>query len=161
MSLFNRRTLLMIPLALAACGFEPVYAPGGSAHALRDKVVVDAPDDLDHYLVVQNLETSLGRSIDPEYRLSVQIALGSQGQAVTAEGATTRYSLLGVAKYTLRKIDTQDIVASGEVQNFAGYSATGSTVETLATERDARRRLMHILADQITAQLYSTVDVPT
>lgn len=160
MSLLNRRTLLMIPLALVACGFEPVYAPGGSAHTLRDKVRVQAPDDLDSYLIVQNLETSLGRSTLPEYELAVIIDLGSQGQAITEEGSTTRYSLLGVAKYTLRKLETDNIVASGEVQNFTGYSATGSTVETLATERDARRRLMQILADQITAQLYATVDIP-
>ena len=51
------------------------------------------------------------------------------------------------------------IVASGNVQNFTGYSATGSTVETLAGERDAQRRLMTILADQITIELLTTVNL--
>lgn len=155
MSLFDRRTFFLMPLALAACGFEPVYAPGGAADELRNKVLIDTPNTQDSYRVVRNLETSLGRSSNPVYQLSVKINVGSQGQAITEEGSTTRYSLLGVAQYTLRKMDTEDIIASGEVQNFTGYSAVGSTVEALAAERDARERLMQILADQITTQLYA------
>ena len=62
--------------------------------------------------------------------------------------------------YVLQNITTQAIVASGSVDNFTGYSATGSTVETLAAERDARERLMVILADLVTAQLYATADLP-
>ncbi|MFT7592905.1 MAG: LPS-assembly lipoprotein [Paracoccaceae bacterium] len=160
MSLFNRRTLLFLPFALAACGFTPVYAPGGTAHALRNKVEVAEPDSVDSYLLVQNLEERLGRATQPVYSLSLVLTTRTQGQAITASNETTRYSMLGDVAYTLRQNDTQDIVASGSVDNFTGYSATGSTVETLASERDARERLMVILADQITTQLYVTVDLP-
>jgi LPS-assembly lipoprotein len=44
-------------------------------------------------------------------------------------------------------------VTSGSVDNFTGYSATGTTVATLAAERDAQERLMTILADQIVTRL--------
>jgi len=160
MSLFSRRFLLFLPLALMACGFTPVYGPGGTASALRGKVEVAAPESVDSYLLVQNLEERLGRPSQLTYKLSLTLATGAQGQAVTASNETTRYSIVGKVDYILTEISSDDIVASGSVDNFTGYSATGSTVETLASERDARARLMVILADQITTQLYATADLP-
>jgi len=158
--LFNRRSLLILPLVLTACGFTPVYAPGEVGAGLRGKVEVAEPDTVDTYLLVQNLEERLGRATQPVYSLSLVLVTATQGLAITANNETTRYSLIGDVAYSLRKIDSQDIIASGNVNNFTGYSATGSTVETLASERDARERLMVILADQLTTQLYATVDLP-
>lgn len=166
MSSFNRRSLLLLPLALvslqAACGFEPVYAPGGSGSALYGKVAVSAPDDVESYWLVQNLEERLGRSAtsSSNYSLEVKVATEEQGQAITESNEITRYSIIGTAIFKLVQKDTGQVLASGEVDNFTGYSATGSTVDTLASERDARRRLMTILADQIVTQLYSTTDLP-
>ena len=159
MSSFDRRFLLMLPLALAACGFTPVYAPGGAGAELHGKVAVAAPETVDGYLLVQNLEERLGRPSQPNYALSLSLATASQGQAVTASNETTRYTLVGQARYELKEIGTNRVAASGMVENFTGYSATGSTVETLAAERDARERLMVILADQLTAQLYSNANL--
>lgn len=163
--LFKLKTLLLIPLALislmiSACGFEPVYGTGGTGSALRGKVEVLAPDTIDTYLLVQNLEQRLGRSSNAEYDLNVTLDTEFQGQAITASNETTRYSIVGQVDYTLMSVETGDIVASGNVRNFTGYSATGSTVDTLASERDARKRLMMILADQLTTQLYATVELP-
>ena len=57
------------------------------------------------------------------------------------------------------ELERQLKAAKGEVENFTAYSTTGSTVETLAAERDARERLMMILASQITARLYAQADL--
>jgi len=160
MSLFNRRALLFLPAAVAACGFTPVYGPEGTATALRRRVLIDEPDDKDSFLLVRDLEQHLGRAQMPVYRLSYVLVTDTQGQAVTSSGDTTRFSIVGSVSYILRRIDSDAIVASGDVDNFTGYSATGSTVETLASERDAYARLMSILADQIATRLYSTVQIP-
>ena len=157
---FNHQAFLILPLILAACGFTPVYGPGGTASSLRDKVEVAAPESADSYLLVQNLEERLGRPGVPVYSLSLALATTAQGQAITASNETTRCSLVGKVDYVLREKGSAAVVASGSVDNFTGYSATGSTVETLAAERDARARLMNILADQITTQLYTTADLP-
>ena len=159
---FNRRTLLMVPLALAACGFQPVYGPGGAGDVLRGRVEVSAPDDVESYWLVQNLEQSLGRTAaaGTDYLLDVKVRTASQGQAITASNDTTRYSIVGTAAYTLTDKESGAVMASGEVRNFTGYSATGSTVDTLAGERDARQRLMVILSDQLVTQLYATLDQP-
>lgn len=160
MSSFDRRSFLILPLALAACGFTPVYGPGGAGTALRGRVRVQAPDSPDSYLLVRTLEDRLGRAAGtPAYELSYTLTTETEGQAVTASNETTRYSLVGRVDYTLTSVATGTIAASGQVENFTGYSATGSTVETLAGERDASERLMTILADQVVTRLYATPDL--
>lgn len=167
MSLLNRRTLLVMlaPLALAACGFTPVHTSGGTGDALYGQITVQAPKDVqsssevDSYLLVQNLEHRLGRAGAGAYQLDLTLSTRDDGQAITEDSQITRYALLGRASYTLTRKSDGKVVASGDEEAFTGYSATGSTVETLASERDAHQRLMVILADQINARLLTTVDL--
>ena len=173
MSLHDLRQTLLLPLAvvfgLSACGFTPVHAPGGTGDALYGKVRVQSPEeiradsDVDAYHLVRNLEDHLGRgesgAMGDGYRLDLTLSTRSEGQAITADNATTRYSIVGTAGYVLARQSDGGIVASGQETAFTGYSATGSTVETLAGERDAHERLMQILADQITARLVTTANL--
>lgn len=160
MSSFDRRTLLMmLPAALAACGFTPAYGPGGRGTALQGRIEVAAPENENAFVLVRELERRLGRATRPEYRLTYEISTDTQGQAVTASNETTRYSVVGRVSYALTRTADGKVVAKGTEQNFTGYSATGSTVETLAGENDAQERLMAILADQIHASLLSTADL--
>lgn len=163
MSSYDRRKFLLMPLALAACGFEPVYAPGGSGSELFGRVAVSAPNTVDSFLLVQNLEQQLGRSASSgsEYKLDVQVSTVIRGAAITTTNETNRYSIDGQAQYALRSNETGQIVASGTVTDFVGYSAAGSTVSTLADERDAKERLMVILSGQIVNRLYATPDLAT
>ncbi|WP_171205274.1 LPS assembly lipoprotein LptE [Ruegeria sp. HKCCA0235A] len=158
---FDRRTFLLMPLALAACGFEPVYAPGGSGSALYGRVEVSAPNTVESYLLVQNLEQQLGRSAGSgnDYKLDVQVSTVTRGAAITTTNETQRYTIDGRAQYNLRSNATGQIIASGSVADFVSYSAAGSTVSTLADERDAKRRLMMILSGQIMNRLYATPDL--
>ncbi|MEX0277525.1 MAG: LPS assembly lipoprotein LptE [Ruegeria sp.] len=166
MSLFDRRKLLMLPLAtflVAACGFEPVYAPGGSGSALFGKVAVSAPNDVDSYLLVQNLEQRLGRSAgqSDDYSLNVQVSTVTQAAAITTTNETNRLTINGQATYSLTSKATGQVVSSGTATDFVAYSAAGSTVSTLASERAAKERLMIILSDQIINRIYATTDPAT
>ena len=149
----------------AACGFTPVYAPGGTGAELFGKIEVQPPEQIegasgaDAYFLVQNLEQRLGRGSNAAYRLDLTLKTDEEGQAITADGDITRYSVIGTAGFALTKLSDGNVASSGTVRNFTGYSATGSTVETLAGERDAHERLMVILADHITAQLLATADL--
>lgn len=142
---------LLIPLALAACGFEPVNTGAGAA--LRGQVLVEAPETRADFLLVQRLEERLGRGGVNVYALDHTIKLSTQGLAIDPEGDVRRFNLLGQVDWVLRDLSTGDIQASGVVENFTGYSATGTTVATLTAERDATERLMTILADQIVQRL--------
>lgn len=164
-----KRPLLILTLATAlvasACGFTPVYAPGGSGNALYGQIEIPVPDQADAtgdsnaYFLVRDLEQRLGRTNSGNYQLNLTLSTRTEGQAITADNSITRYSILGAAGYSLTRLSDGMVISSGTESNFTGYSATGSTVETLAGERDAFERLMAILADQITARLLATADV--
>ncbi len=166
MSLLNRRNTLLAACAFGAfgCGFTPVYAPGQNGAALYGEVAIVAPQDISTrdtvaaYELVRTLEERLGRG-GSTYHLDLTLSQRREGQAITAENEITRFSIEATAGYTLTRSSDGMVVSSGTVRNFTGYSATGSTVETLAGERDAERRLMVILADQINIRLLSS-DLP-
>lgn len=159
MSSFDRRTLLILPFALAACGFTPVYAPGGTAAALRGQVSVQDPTNREGFLLVQELENRLGRG-SGKYGLAFDLRITEDGLGITRTGDITRFNLVGEVDYTLFDFATETVIFQGRTSNFTGYSATGDTVEALAAERDARARLARILADQITTELYAQVTLP-
>jgi LPS-assembly lipoprotein len=153
MSSPDRRWVLGALLALGACGFEPAHAPGGSAAALQNRVRVAEPRNVDTYLLVQNLEQRLGRAPNPDYDLAYTLAISSQGQAITQTGTIRRYDVAGRLTYRMTIAGEKIQVATGQVINFTSYSASGSTTDTISAERDARRRLMVILADDLVADL--------
>lgn len=153
MSSCNRRLFLFSPLALAACGFTPAYAPGGAATILTNTVRAADPTDRNGFDFVERIEERIGRPQDHRYELAYRIQTEAIGVGLTADNKITRYNLKGVIDYTLTERATGTRVTGGRVQSFTAYSATGSTVAGLAAEEDAGLRLMRILADQIVARL--------
>ncbi|MBW4706566.1 hypothetical protein KX928_02085 [Roseobacter sp. YSTF-M11] len=155
MSLFKRIPSLLLLVSLSACGFTPVYGTGGSGTKLQNNVEVSEPDTLNGFLLTQRIEERLGRSADPAYQLNVAVRTNQENLAVDSEGNITRYNLLGYAEFALLDTTAGGVIVSGSVDNFTGYSAAGTTVATQAAERDAQRRLMVLLADQITTRVLS------
>jgi LPS-assembly lipoprotein len=151
--LVSRRFAILAPLALAACGFTPAYAPGGPATSLLGAVWVQDPTDKNGFDLVERLEERLGRPEAIRYDLGFTITTETVGVGITTENEISRFNVKGVVDYTLTERATGARVAGGRVQNFTAYSATGSTVAGLAAEEDASTRLMRILADQIVARL--------
>ena len=158
MSLFDRRSFLLMPLALtlAACGFTPVYAPGQTGSSLYGAVEFRAPKDETSYRFGRNMEERLGRTSSGTYRLDYELKLDEEGQAITPTGEITRFSIEGVVAYKLIRLSDEAVVTKGSSKNFTGYSAEGSTVDVLVGEQDAVERLMVILADQVTADLLAS-----
>lgn len=155
MWLHRRQTLIALSalFAGAACGFTPVYGPNGDASVLQDNLRVTTPARREGFLIAQRLEDRFGRNTSGRYLLSVTPRVDRAGLATSVEGTTNRFQLTGQADYRLRDLETDTVVRTGGVTDFTGFSATGSTVATLAAERDATARLMVILADQIVDRL--------
>lgn len=170
MSLLKQPLLILClatSLVASACGFAPIYAPGGTGAALYGQITIQAPEqvtssgDSNAYFLVRDLEERLGRNGSGDYALDLTLTTREEGQAITADNDITRYSIIAQVGYSLTRLSDGVIVSSGTETNFTGYSATGSTVETLAGERDAYERLMLILADQITSRILTTADLTT
>lgn len=147
---------LALTLTFAACGFEPVYGPGGTGTKLQNRVLVDTPIDREGFLLVRQLEERLGRAGDPAYRLAIELTVREEDRAIDPDGDIRRFHVIGEAEYALSDAETGAVLLSDDVGNFVGYSATGTTVATLAAQRDATERLMTILADEIVLQLQAS-----
>jgi LPS-assembly lipoprotein len=90
-----------MPLALAACGFAPAYAPGGGADRLVGTVWVQDPSDKNGFDLVERLEERLGRPRDIRYDLAYTITTEAVGVGITTDNKITRFNLKGVIDYTL------------------------------------------------------------
>ena len=159
MSLSDRRLFLTSLLAVAglgACGFTPVYGPGGIAEGLQGAVRVDAPDNRDAYELVKRLEERLGQPTTGGYFLEYQITTRTENSGVTAAGEISRIRVFGSVDFTLTRTSGGDVLQSGSVTTFTSYSNQGSTVSIASVERDAYRRLMVALADLLTTRLIAT-----
>ncbi len=155
--MWSRRAALAAGLALAACGFQPVYGPGGAGTRLQGQVRVADPGTADDYAFLRHLTERLGPEQAVRYELGYRLQIATVGQAITPDEVTTRYSLNGTAAYTLTDAATGAVVAQGEVSNFSSYSAEGTVIATNAAEQDARGRLAVMLADQVVTRLLATV----
>ena len=155
MLFYNRRRfgVVLAAAALAGCGFTPVYGPDGTGGALLGQLSLDPPQDRNDYLLQRRIEERLGQATAGAWRLSTQIKTEDIGLGFTTDGDITRYNINGTTDYTLRRTGSSEIFRQGKIQHFTSYSATGTTVATLAAKRDAEVRLMTILADQIIDQL--------
>lgn len=154
--LWSRRALFALPLVLAGCGFTPVYGPGSAAPGFLSAIEVQEQTSREGFLLVQRLEERLGRPAVPQYRLLLELTVGEAGLAVTPEGETERFQLIGSVVYRLQSVETGAIVSSRGLNDFTGYSSSGSTIATLAAREDATERLMVILADEIVVLLQTT-----
>ena len=153
MSSFNRRTLLTLPLALAACGFTPAYGPAGTAQGLQGRIRAADPSDKNGFDFVTAIEARFGRSKDPRYALAYTITTEAVGVGFATDTTITRYNLKGRVDWSLTDTESDTRIAGGTAENFTSWSATSATVAAVAAEQDAAKRLMVILADQIAAEI--------
>ena len=160
MSLSDRRTLIfsLAALPLAACGFEPVYAPGSGASTLVGRTSFDTPVNEDTFDLVRQLERRLGRADSAQFTLSVVPSVAEEALAIVGSQSITRINIVGSANYSLRDTGTGQVLLSGTVDTFTSYSASGNTASTVAARRDARNRLMISLADLTVTKIEAGAD---
>ncbi|NOR62904.1 MAG: hypothetical protein GQ535_10480 [Rhodobacteraceae bacterium] len=158
MSSFSRRTILLAPLALAACGFRPIYGRGSAAEALHGKIALGPVDDRLSFEFYEQLENRLGRAETPVFQLEITLNVESQGLAITQDNAITRYNLTGIASFSLIDIARGEVVLQDKLRAFTAYSATANAYATFISERDAKRRLAVSLADQIAIRIVSSAE---
>ncbi len=154
----SRRVAILGLVALSGCGFAPVYAPGGSADGLRGRIDVVPPSDEEGFALVRRFEDRLGQPQGADLKLTADIAISEDSVGFLPNGSISRYNVLGQVRYKLARADDGETVLTGSEQSFTSYSATSTTVATIAARRDARRRLMVILADRIVADILVNAD---
>jgi len=143
-------------LGLSACGYTPVYAPGGAGDGLAGSILVQEPGRENEYTFATRLEERFGRSQGARYRLDYSITTDTEGVGRTPEQQITRFNVTGTARYQVIDTASGTAVHSGEVESFTGYSATIPLAGARAATRDANERLMVILADQVAVRVLAS-----
>ena len=158
MWLSSRRRFLLVALALAGCGFTPVNGVSSNSEMLRNTVLVQAPTNRAEFELVRSLEIQLGQATSRLYDLRYRLTVDEEIIVISDAQEINRFSLVGRLKYSL--VDNDGVVLLSEIaKSFTGYSATGTTVATERSKRDAYDRLMAILAKQVSNTLL-TLDRP-
>lgn len=104
------------------------------------------------YQLRTRLIERLGDTVQARFSLSTTLTETPTPATITLDGDTTRFNLVGTADWALKDLADR-LVASGNVETFTSYSATGSTVATQAAQVDASQRLSIALADLIVSRL--------
>lgn len=160
----TRRALVLGAPALLLGGctpFVPAYGPSGGAAGLRGAVRADDPDTEVGFHFVDRLEERLGRPA-PGAPWALSYAFGFEQAALAIDGSNniTRFNLEGRVDWALGAPGAPAPRLSGTERDFTAYSATGSTISTLASQRDAERRLAILLADSVVARLLAEAPAP-
>lgn len=144
---------LAAALLLAACGFEPLYAPSGPAAALSGQVDIGVIQGSPGFSMRERLVERLGQAEAVRWRLEVDLAFEKQGVAITQKDVTSRFDVTGIAAWTLTPLGRDAVALAGEERATTGYSAptsdTSSAYAILSAQRDAEERLATLLADRI------------
>ena len=153
MLLFKRISWLLALLLLSACGFKPAYTSSTTAASIRNTFDLMAPSDRGSYQFYHNLKGQISDNRLGRYTLSYSISKNTTNAAIDADGRSHRSILKGKLSYRITRKKTGETVKSNKIKGFTSYSALASSVASDASGRDATKRLMKILSDQLVDDL--------
>ena len=146
---------LMLPLTLAACGLQPMYAGGGSGVVARGlSEVTIAPIEgragwLMRNALTDRLHGTAGASANARYRLDVRLDDKLEGLGLLSDDTIGRERRTLRARYQLVDISTGAIVLDATAGSDAGIDVVSSEYATIAAENTALENLSKDVADRI------------
>lgn len=146
----SRRLACLGLLALAGCGFAPIYGDGG---AVRGIYAFETDETIIGFRMAGRFAERLGPTDAAQFTLRASVTTSQRAASITSGGDTSRLNVFGAARWALTDNTTGLEVEAGTVEAFTSYAATGSTVATQAAQDDARARLAVLLADMIVTRI--------
>jgi LPS-assembly lipoprotein len=148
---------------LSACGFRPVYGEAyqserAAGTAALAQVEVSAGNSRRAQLFKAVLEDQLNPDAVPTqktYRLDVVLEEQNIPLFVAPDGTYGRGNIQYTAKYALRRIDDNALLADGSLQSVSSYAAseTDAIYASYVAQEDAKKRGVIELANNITLLL--------
>lgn len=157
----------LLLLTLSACGFKPLYGTqdGGPQTAGANSTVAemaqvrilplaDRPGQMLHNDLRNELNPSR-QSYTPKYDLRVSLSETKQELAIRQDETATRANLRLQANFSLFKHGSQERVFSGSSLSIVSYDIVDSEYATYPAEKNARKRGINELAENIRLRLAS------
>ena len=159
MSWFEKAPILALIGLLAACGFHPLYGrPAGDAGVTPQlaQIFIEPIADRIGQVLHNQLRDRLtpnGVPLQPRYRLNVGLDFAKSPVAVQKDESVTRLNLTVRARYVLADARNGTTVSSGTTRSVAAFNVVRSDFATLSAERDAERRAVRDVGDEISTRL--------
>lgn len=150
-----KHLVLLLPLALPACGLHPLYTGGGSgavANALAG-VEVAPIEGRGGWLVANALRDRFAAAGTARFRLDVKLDDQIAGLGVRRDDSVARERRTLRARYQLVDVASGTTVVDATAGSDAGIDVVGSEYATIAAENTAQERLAAIVADKIVARV--------
>jgi len=141
-------------LALAGCGFTPLYASPGVTPGLGGIEVV-APKGRVGELLRGELEDALGRNVGerPAWRLELAYAQARIGRGLREDSTVSRYELELPVDYRLVDASTGGLVKAGRVDAEVTYDSVDAPYASVVAQQDAEERAAADAARRIHLEL--------
>ncbi len=154
----KRLGILLVPLALAACGLQPMYAGGGNGAVAQGLGAVEVPaiEGKAGWLVRNALVDRLGAGGHggaPRYRLDVRLDDKLEGLGLLSDDTIGRERRTLRARYQLVDLASGVIVLDATAGSDAGIDVVSSEYATIAAERTALENLSREVADRIVTRV--------
>ena len=156
---WSKAALAITLVLLMGCGFQPMYARQTGAPAVSDQLALIYVDSIENRTgqILRNhlLDrlTPLDAAAEARYRLSIDLRFSQESVALERDETVTRKNLTVTAGYILRDVMQRKTLTHGSVRTVAAFNVVQSDFATLSAERDAERRAVKELSEEITTRL--------
>ena len=155
-----KRLAALLPLTLAACGLQPMYAGGANGPVAQGLANIEVPpiEGKAGWLVRNALVDRLGtpRSGGPanvRYRLDVRLDDKLEGLGLLSDDTIGRERRTLRARYQLVDVSSGEVVVDATAGSDAGIDVVSSEYATIAAEQTALENLSKQVADRIVTRL--------
>lgn len=153
----------LLALGPVGCGFQPMYAKPDPANAspvaaelagIRVLGIEDRQGQILRNALVNRLNP-LGEPSRADYTLSVQLNQSQENLAERSDGKASLGRLFITATFKLTEYRQEQPAFSGTSRSVVSYRLLGPTYGSTAVERDAEKRALGDLAEDIRSQVAS------
>jgi LPS-assembly lipoprotein len=149
-----KRFAALLPLLLAACGLQPMYAGGGSGAVAQGLASIDiSPIEGRAGWLMRNALTDRlqagGSTSATRYRLDVRLDDRLEGLGLLSDDTIGRERRTLRARYQLVDLENGNIVLDATAGSDAGIDVVSSEYATIAAENTALENLSRDVADRI------------
>jgi LPS-assembly lipoprotein len=141
-------------LALAGCGFTPLYATPGLTSKLASIHVV-TPEGRTGFLLGQHLDDAFARNRQGPAAYSMRLALAEARypRGVRTDNVATRYEYVVTADYTLANLPAGDVAKKGRVRVEITYDSADQPYASITAAQDAQDRAAEEAARRIELEI--------
>ena len=154
----KKLTVLALPLLLAACGLQPMYAGGGRGAVAQGLAGIDVSpiEGKSGWLVRNALVDRLGAAGTgggSRYRLDIRLDDKLEGLALLSNDTIGRERRTLRARYQLVDLSNGQILLDASDGSDAGIDVVSSEYATIAAENTALENLAKDVADHIVTKV--------